>query len=240
MSLGGGHALRMAETDHCIAAVIALVPVADGLALALAPAPPNVVIRMTGRALRELVTRRPAMVEVAGAPGSLAALVAPEAHPGFTRLTTGHGWRNEITSSGLYGVAHYRPVRHASKILAPALLQLGERDAIVSLAAIEKTRNGHREARYGATRSTTSTASGRNISTSSQATTSIFYATTSSNPRRSHHRKPPEAQNPVVSALAPSLRAEQPRSECWRRSQPSPKTGRRARFASASGSHPRG
>ncbi len=129
----------MAETDHCIAAVIALVPVADGLPLALAPAPPNVVIRMTGRALRELVTRRPAMVEVAGAPGSLAALVAPEAHPGFTRLTAGHGWRNEITSSGLYGVAHYRPVRHASKILAPALLQLGERDAIVSLAAIEKT-----------------------------------------------------------------------------------------------------
>ena len=51
MSLGGGHALRMAESDHRIAAVIALVPVADGLPLALAPAPPSVVIRMTGRAV---------------------------------------------------------------------------------------------------------------------------------------------------------------------------------------------
>jgi len=139
MSLGGGHALRVAQTDRRIAAVVALVPMTDGLPLALAPAPPKVVLGLTGRALRETIGRRPLMVQVAGAPGELAALLAPEALPGFTRLAAGNGWRNEISSSGLWGVARYRPVRRASQIAAPVLLQLGENDAMVPLAAIEKT-----------------------------------------------------------------------------------------------------
>ena len=62
-------------------------------------------LHKTARALREAIGRRPVTVQVAGAPGELAALVAPEALPGFTRLAAGNGWRNEISSSGLYGVA---------------------------------------------------------------------------------------------------------------------------------------
>lgn len=139
MSLGGGHALQTAQTDRRIAAVVALVPMTDGLPLALAPAPPRIVFGLTARALIEVTTRRPAMVRVAGPPGSLAALVAPEALPGFTRLAAGNGWRNEVSSSGLYRLAGYRPVRGAPRILAPALLQLGEQDAMVPRAAIEKT-----------------------------------------------------------------------------------------------------
>jgi dienelactone hydrolase len=139
MSLGGGHALHIARTDRRIAATVALVPMTDGLPLALAPAPPKVVLTLMARALRETIGRRPVTVQVAGAPGELAALVAPEALPGFTRLAAGNGWRNEISSSGLYGVARYRPVRRASQIAAPVLLQLGENDAMVPLAAIERT-----------------------------------------------------------------------------------------------------
>jgi pimeloyl-ACP methyl ester carboxylesterase len=65
--------------------------------------------------------------------------VAPEALPGFTSVTAGNGWRNEVSSSGLFAVAGYRPVRHAARIQAPVLLQLGERDAMVPPEPIEKT-----------------------------------------------------------------------------------------------------
>ena len=85
MSLGGGHALTVAATDPGIAAVVALVPMTDGLAATLKPAPPRVTVRMVGRAIRETVTRRPARVPVAGVEGSFAVLVAPEALPGFRR-----------------------------------------------------------------------------------------------------------------------------------------------------------
>ena len=140
MSFGGAHALMTAAEDPRIAAVVALVPCADGLALALAPAPPTMILRTITRALRETITRRPVTVPVAGKPGSLAVSVAPEALPGFTRLTAGTNWRNEVNSSGLFAVATVRPVRHAPRIQAPVLLQLGEHDAMVPSGAIEKTR----------------------------------------------------------------------------------------------------
>lgn len=139
MSFGGAHALMTAAADPRIAAVVALVPCADGLAVALAPAPPAVVLRTIGRALRERITRRPVTVPVAGKSGSLAVCVAPEALSGFTTLTAGSSWRNEISSSGLFAVAAVRPVRRAPQIKAPVLLQLGEHDAMVPSAAIEKT-----------------------------------------------------------------------------------------------------
>ena len=140
MSLGGGHALSVAASDPGIAAVVALVPMADGLAATLKPAPPRVTVRMVSRAMRETVTRRPARVPVAGVAGSFAVLVAPEALPGFQRLAGDNGWRNEVTSAGLFALGRYRPVRRAPRIKAPVLLQLGERDAMVPLRAIEKTR----------------------------------------------------------------------------------------------------
>ena len=83
MSLGGGHALTLAAADPHMAAVVALMPMTDGLALVLEPAPPRVAMRMVGRAVRETVTRRPARIPVVGEQGSLAAVVAPEALPGY-------------------------------------------------------------------------------------------------------------------------------------------------------------
>lgn len=140
MSLGGGHALTIAAADPHIAAVVGLMPMTDGLALVLEPATPRVVMRMVGRAIREAVTRRPARVPVAGEPGSFAAVVAPEALPGYQRLAGDNGWHNEVTSSGLFALGGYRPVRQADRIRAPVLLQLGDRDGIAPLRGIEKTR----------------------------------------------------------------------------------------------------
>ena len=180
MSLGGGHALTVAASDPGIAAVVALVPMTDGLAATLKPAPPRVTVRMVGRAMRETITRRPARVPVAGVEGSFAVLVAPDALPGFQRLAGENGWRNEVASAGLFALGRYRPARQAPRIEAPVLLQLGERDAMVPLRAIEKTRWRAPQCSTAALPDRPlSVASGLSTSTPSAPRRSGFYAATS-------------------------------------------------------------
>jgi pimeloyl-ACP methyl ester carboxylesterase len=139
VSLGGGLALMTAAADPRIAATVAVVPMADGLAAIAQPAPPGTTARLTWNIVRRAVTRRPVTIPVAGAPGSFALITAPEALPGFERLAAGNGWRNEVDAAGLFiSFARFRPVQKAAGIRGPVLLQLGERDGIVPLPAIEK------------------------------------------------------------------------------------------------------
>jgi hypothetical protein len=128
-----------AAADPRIAATVALVPMADGLAAVAQPAPPGVTARLTWSLMRRALTRRPVTIPVAGAPGSFAMIAAPEALPGFERLASGNGWRNEVNAAGLLiPFARFRPVQHAARIRGPVLVQLGERDGMVPLPAIEK------------------------------------------------------------------------------------------------------
>jgi uncharacterized protein len=139
MSLGGGLALMTAATDPRVAATVALVPLSDGLAAVAQPAPFCVTARLTWSIMRRAVTRRPVTIPVAGAPGSFALLPAPEALPGFERLASDNGWRNEVNAAGLlFTFLRFRPVQNAARIQGPVLVQLGERDRTVPLPAIEK------------------------------------------------------------------------------------------------------
>jgi pimeloyl-ACP methyl ester carboxylesterase len=139
MSLGGGLALVTAAADPRIAATVALVPMADGLAAMAQPAPPGVTARLTWSIMRRAVTRRPVTIPVAAAPGSFGVIAAPEALPGFERLASENGWRNEVDAAGLLiPFARFRPMRKATRIGTPLLVQLGDRDGMVPLGAIEK------------------------------------------------------------------------------------------------------
>ena len=139
MSLGGGLALMTAAGDPRIAATVAVAPMADGLAAIAQPAPPGVTARLTWSIMRRALTRRPVTIPVAGAPGSFALIAAPEALPGFERLASGNGWRNEVHAAGLLiPFARFRPVQNAARIRGPVLVQLGERDGMAPLPAIEK------------------------------------------------------------------------------------------------------
>lgn len=138
MSTGGGHVLLTAADDPRVAAVVAIAPVADGVAFSMRPAPVGVQVRGMWRAVREVVTRRPVAVPVAGPPGTLAANAAPEALDGFRQLTAGTDWRNEVNSSAALAMFRYRPVRRAGDIRAPVLLQVGDRDGMAPLAPIEE------------------------------------------------------------------------------------------------------
>ena len=138
MSLGGGLALMIAATDPGIVATVALVPMADGLEAWRQPAPPSVTLRLMWRAIRGTLTRGTVIVPLAGPPQSFALLAAPEALPGFERLTSGNGWRNEVNvARGSLAFARFRPVKKAAQIRGAVLVQAGEQDGMAPPQAIE-------------------------------------------------------------------------------------------------------
>ena len=134
MSSGGGHSLSTAAADPRVAAVIALVPMADSLAFALGPAR----LRVTWSNLAAVMRQGTATFAAAGPRGARALFDQPEALSGFERLAAPNGWVNEVTMD--YGgmPAFHRPVRRANRIQAPVLVQLGERDAMAPRRAVEK------------------------------------------------------------------------------------------------------
>jgi pimeloyl-ACP methyl ester carboxylesterase len=58
---------------------------------------------------------------------------------GFRRLAATNGWRNEVNAGAALGLLRYRPVRRATRIQAPVLFQVGERDEMAPLSPIEKS-----------------------------------------------------------------------------------------------------
>jgi dienelactone hydrolase len=137
-SMGGGMALTIAAADPRIAAVIAVCPMTDGLAAWLEPAPVGTVLRMVTRASREAITRRPVTMPLAGKPGDFALRPAPEALSGFEHITAGRPWRNEISTSWLFALAAFRPVRNVPKIKAPVLYQIAQHDGMLPAGAADK------------------------------------------------------------------------------------------------------
>ncbi len=137
-SMAGGMALKTAAADPQIAAVIAVCPVTDGRAAWLEPAPAGTVLRMTARAGREAITRRPVTMPVAGRPGDFAILPAPEALPGFQHVTAGSPWRNEISTSWLFPLAAFRPITAVPRIAAPVLYQIARHDGMPSAGQVDK------------------------------------------------------------------------------------------------------
>ena len=133
-SFSGGHVQALAARDAAVAAVIAQVPFCDGLrnlpALGLGHA-----LRLTLAGLRDLsmliLGRKPYYIRAVGAPGDLAAMVTPDAVPGFANMTPkGSSWRNEVSARVALTIGAYRPGAAASRIHCPILYVIGEQDLI--------------------------------------------------------------------------------------------------------------
>lgn len=73
-----------------------------------------------------------------GRAGRVRPRAGPEAVPGFTSVTAGRQWRNEITTSWVFPAAAFRPVRMAPRIQAPVLYQIGDHDGMAPATDIEK------------------------------------------------------------------------------------------------------
>jgi dienelactone hydrolase len=146
-SFSGGHVLATAARDRRVAAVVAQVPFADGLAnlryLGVGHS-----LRLTLAGLRDVFGavrgRPPHMLAAVGAPGSLAAMTTPDAESGFRRIDpAGSTWRNESAARIALAIAGYRPGRHADGIGCPVLYCIGDEDAVTppapALAAAART-----------------------------------------------------------------------------------------------------
>jgi uncharacterized protein len=142
-SLAGGHVIGAAVADGDVAAVVAQMPAVDGLAALLVlvrSAGPAQLARMTALGLRDLLASlrgRPAvMLDVVGAPGTLAAITSPDAERDV-RALAGASWRNEVTARIALGLGTYRPAGLVERLPCPILVQIADRDAVVSARAAQ-------------------------------------------------------------------------------------------------------
>lgn len=143
-SYSGGHVLPVAVRDGRIAAVISQGAAMDGLAAVaeiLRYAGPLALLRLTAHALADavgaLAGRPPHLVDVYGPPGSLAAITAADAVPGYGAIV-GPSFRNEMPARGILAIPLNRPVTSAPRLHCPLLLVMAERDSIAPPAAVRR------------------------------------------------------------------------------------------------------
>jgi len=141
-SFSGGHVIVTAASNPLIAAVVAQVPFADGLAN-LARLGPAHALRLTLAGLRDqagaLAGRPPRMLASVGPPGSKAVMNSPDAEPGFLALNPeGLSWPNEAAARVALRVGAYRPIRSASQVRCPVLFALADDDVITPPDLAEK------------------------------------------------------------------------------------------------------
>ena len=135
-SFSGGHAVETAAADRRIAATLALCPMLDGRARALAT-PPLLSAWLAPRALADQLGRHN-LVPVTAQPGGHAAMTLRGEADGFAAaVPAGSPWRNEISPAVYLSVGMHRPVRRAKALRSPVWLGLGEQDVSVSARAIE-------------------------------------------------------------------------------------------------------
>jgi pimeloyl-ACP methyl ester carboxylesterase len=136
ISFSGGHVVRVAAEDGRVAAVMSVTPAVDGVAV-LAQLARNAgvlqLFRLAGHGLRDalrgLTRRPPHLVPVIGEPGSRAIIAKHGAEQAYTPIA-GPSWRNELCARTALGVGFNRPIRFASRVSCPLLVQAGTADSI--------------------------------------------------------------------------------------------------------------
>lgn len=134
-SLSGGHVLEVARGRTDVAAVIAMVPLVDGPAAALAAArhhSPRALARSTATAVAARVTaamgRGEPMVPLVGPPGSDALLSLDGYRQAYTDVA-GPTWRNQVGAGIGAALGSFRPGARAADLGGvPMLFQICDRD----------------------------------------------------------------------------------------------------------------
>ena len=136
VSYAGGHAVVVAARDKRVAAAISLTPAMDGIPILIQLARnggPAHLVRATGSglrdALRALTGRAPFLVPIVGEPGSNAIIAKAGGEDAFTAIA-GPSWRNEVCARTALEAGLNRPIRFASRVSCPLLVQVGTSDSI--------------------------------------------------------------------------------------------------------------
>lgn len=144
-SLSGGHVIVTAARDHKIACIVAQCPGVDGRAsaeLAFQRLPIGYNLRMLMHGQRDLIRSwlglSPHRVPIVGKPGSVALMTASNAYEAFAQLAR-DGFVNEACARIIIRGDKYRPIKYAQDVRCPVLLQICEKDQLVSVESIEET-----------------------------------------------------------------------------------------------------
>jgi uncharacterized protein len=133
-SFGGGHSITVASRHPELRAAVAQCPFTDGLAsaLALGPFASAKLLPSVARDFASMVLRRPpATVPIAGPPGSLALMNAPDALPGYQALMPANmTFRNAAAARVVPTAMTYRPGRAAKKVNFPILFCVSNTDTV--------------------------------------------------------------------------------------------------------------
>ena len=133
-SFGGGHAITVASRHPELKAAVAQCPFTDGLASALALGPKESLklLPSVAQDFASMVLHRPpAMIPLAGAPGSLALMNAPDVLPGYEALVAPDTtFRNEVAARVTPTIMAYRPGRALKKIKFPILVCVSNTDSV--------------------------------------------------------------------------------------------------------------
>jgi fermentation-respiration switch protein FrsA (DUF1100 family) len=144
-SMSGGHVIVAAARDNRIDCVVAQCPGLDGHASA------EMFVKRVGirYALRMLMHGQrdyfrswfglsAHKIPIVGRPGSIACLTTPDAYDFFTKFAP-DGFINQVCARINIRGDKYRPVKQASKVRCPVLLQICEHDNITPKSAAEET-----------------------------------------------------------------------------------------------------
>jgi len=133
-SFGGGHSITVASRHPELRAAVAQCPFTDGLAsaFALGPVGSVKVLPLVARDFASMILRRPpVMIPLAGPPGSVALMNAPDALPGYEALLPPQAtFRNEVAARFTPTGMAYRPGRAAKKIGFPILFCVSNTDSV--------------------------------------------------------------------------------------------------------------
>ena len=135
-STSGGHVVQLAAEDNRIAAAVAQVPFADGLAQ-LFSLPITQGLRLLWAGLRDrigaLFGRPPLMIPASGQPGSFAVITSPDALSGLAQITPPDStWRNEVVARFTLTTSLYRPGRYAPRLGCPLLVCMADGDHLIA------------------------------------------------------------------------------------------------------------
>lgn len=136
ISYSGGHVVVAAAQDQRVAATISVTPAMDGIPVLIQLARNGGVshlARATGNGLRDalrgLTGRAPHLVPMVGEPSSNAIIVKTGAGKAFAAIA-GPTWQNELCARTALEAGLNRPVRFASRVRCPLLVQVGTCDSI--------------------------------------------------------------------------------------------------------------
>jgi len=141
-SLGGGHVMTTAARDHRLAAAVAQVPFADGLAQ-VREFPPAQALRLTAEGLKDewaaLTGKQAHYIEAWGPPGATAMMTSASVTEGMPRITpAGSSYANRVAARIATRLPWYRPGRLTPRIRCPILFCIGERDDLTPPGPAEK------------------------------------------------------------------------------------------------------